>query len=132
MFHLLFSLLICSSRSTGQDSSSIIIVIHFFSPSQFCFIMAELEGHTQKRLKTCSAQRASELIVRVGGEEVAGSVAVKTPIDKLGTVIKTINDLKSPYGVALNQAGEIIVVEYDAGIVSIFSPTGDKLGTLDT
>ncbi len=43
---------------------------------------------------------ASELIVRVGGEEVAGSpfpVAVKTPIDKLGTVIKTINDLKTPW-----------------------------------
>ena len=78
---------------------------------------------------------ASELIVRVGGEEVAGSpfpVAVKTPIDKLGTVIKTINDLKKPFGVALNQAGEIIVAEHDAGIVSIFSPTGDKLRTLDT
>ncbi|XP_064384473.1 E3 ubiquitin-protein ligase TRIM71-like [Halichondria panicea] len=78
---------------------------------------------------------ASELIVRVGGEEVAGSpfpVAVKTPIDKLGTVIKTINDLKRPYGVALNQAGEIIVAEDGAGIVSIFSPTGDKLRTLDT
>ena len=78
---------------------------------------------------------ASELIVRVGGEEVAGSpfpVTVKTPIDKLGTVIKTINDLKTPYGVALNQAGEMIVAEHDAGIVSIFSPTGDKLRTLDT
>ncbi|XP_064385503.1 tripartite motif-containing protein 2-like isoform X2 [Halichondria panicea] len=78
---------------------------------------------------------ASEMIVRVGGEEVAGSpfpVAVKTPIDKLGTVIKTINDLKSPWGVALNQAGEIIVAEEGAGIVSIFSPTGDKLRTLDT
>ncbi|XP_064384339.1 E3 ubiquitin-protein ligase TRIM71-like [Halichondria panicea] len=78
---------------------------------------------------------ASELIVRVGGEEVAGSpfpVAVKTPIDKLGTVIKTMNDLKKPWGVALNQAEEIIVAERDAGIVSIFSPTGDKLRTLDT
>ena len=78
---------------------------------------------------------ASELIVSVGGEEVAGSpfpVAVKTPIDKLGTVIKTINDLRKPRSVALNQAGEIIVAELDAGIVSIFSPTGDKLRTLDT
>ncbi|XP_064384350.1 E3 ubiquitin-protein ligase TRIM71-like [Halichondria panicea] len=78
---------------------------------------------------------ASELIVRVGGEEVEGSpfpVAVKTPIDKLGTVIKTINDLKSPRSVALNQAAEIIVAEAAADIVSIFSPTGDKLRTLDT
>ena len=78
---------------------------------------------------------ASELIVRMGGEEVAGSpfpVAVKTLIDKLGTVIKTINDIKKPWGVALNQAEEMIVAERDAGIVSIFSPTGDKLRTLDT
>ncbi len=78
---------------------------------------------------------ASKLIVRVGGEEVVGSlfpVAVKTPIDKLGTVIKTINDLKKTRGVALNQAGEIIVAEWNADIVSIFSPTGDELRTLDT
>ncbi len=77
---------------------------------------------------------ASELIVRVGGEEVAGSpfpVAVKTPIDKLGTVINTIIDLKTPYGVALNQAGEIIVAEFNASIVSIFNPTGEKLRTLN-
>ncbi|XP_064385508.1 tripartite motif-containing protein 2-like [Halichondria panicea] len=78
---------------------------------------------------------ASELIVRVGGEEVAGCpfpVSVKTPIDKLGTVIKTINDLNKPCGVALNQAGEIIVAEADAGIISMCSPTGHKLRTLDT
>ncbi len=82
-----------------------------------------------------TVSRASELIVRMGGEEVAGSpfpVAVKTPIDKLGTVINTINDLKKPRDVALNQAGEIIVAEINVGIVSIFSPTGDKLQTLDT
>ncbi len=52
--------------------------------------------------------------------------------ERLRTVIKTIDDLKLPYRVALNQAGEIIVTEYNAGIVSIFSPTGDKLRTLDT
>ena len=71
----------------------------------------------------------SELIVRVGGEEVVGSPFPVALIDKLGTVI---NDLNKPYGVALNQAGEINVAEGDAGIVSIFSPTGDKLRTLDT
>ncbi len=51
-----------------------------------------------------------------------GPFPVKIPID----------DLKAPCGVALNQAGEIIVTEEGAGIVSIFSPTGDKLRTLDT
>ena len=58
-----------------------------------------------------------------------GNEAVKTPINKLGSDIKTI---KKPYGVALNQAGEIIVTEANTSVVSIFSPRGEKLRTLDT
>ena len=52
---------------------------------------------------------------------------VKLPIQKLGTPIKTINDLKGPLGVAINQRGEIIVSERDSSCVSIFTPTGEKL-----
>ena len=76
-----------------------------------------------------------QLHVRVGGEEVRGSpfpVTVKTPVDKLGTVIKTIDGVKGPWGVAVNKSGEVIVAELEAGCVSIFSATGDKLQTLDT
>ncbi len=51
-----------------------------------------------------------------------GPFPVKIPID----------NLKAPRGVAVNQAGEIIVAECSAGIVSIFSPIGIKLKTLDT
>ena len=78
---------------------------------------------------------AHQLHVRVGGEEVRGSpfpVTVKTPVDKLGTVIKTTDDVKGPWGVAVNKSGEVIVAEYGAGCVSIFSLAGDKLRTLDT
>ena len=77
---------------------------------------------------------AHQLHVRVGGEEVRGSpfpVTVKTTVDKLGTVIKTIG-VKWPWGVAVNKSGEVIVAEHVAGCVSIFSATGDKLRTLDT
>ena len=76
---------------------------------------------------------AHQLHVRVGGEEVRGSpfpVTVKTPVDKLGTVIKTIDSVKRPWGVAVNKSGEVIVAESEAGCVSIFSATGDKLRTL--
>ena len=76
---------------------------------------------------------AHQLHVRVGGEEVRGSpfpVTVKTPVDKLGTVIKTIDGLNKPLGVAVNKSGEVIVAE--SGCVSIFSATGDKLQTLNT
>ena len=78
---------------------------------------------------------AHQLHVRVGGEEVRGSpfpVTVKTPVDKLGTVIKTIDGVKWPWGVAVNKSGEVIVAEIEAGCVSIFSATGEKLRTLDT
>ena len=78
---------------------------------------------------------AHQLHVRVGGEEVRGSlfpVTVKTPVDELGTVIKTIDGVNNPWGVAVNKSGEVIVAEYGAGCVSIFSATGDKLRTLDT
>ena len=78
---------------------------------------------------------AHQLHVRVGGEEVRGSpfpVTVKTPVDKLGTVIKTIDGVKKPWGVAVNKSGEVIVAEEKACCVSIFSATGDKLQILDT
>ena len=76
---------------------------------------------------------AHQLHVRVGGEEVRGSpfpVTVKTPVNELGTVIKTIDGVKRPWGVAVNKSGEVIVAE--AGCVSIFSAIGEKLQTLDT
>ena len=78
---------------------------------------------------------AHQLHVRVGGEEVRGSpfpVTVNTPVNKLGTVIKTIDGVKKPFGVAVNKSGEVIVAEAGANCVSIFSATGDKLRTLDT
>ena len=78
---------------------------------------------------------AHQLHVRVGGEEVRGSpfsVTLRTSIDNLGTVIKTINGVVDPFGVAVNKSGEVIVAESKAGRVSIFSARGDKLRTLDT
>ena len=72
----------------------------------------------------------SQLHVRVGGEEVRGSpfpTIVKTPVDKLRTVIKTIDGVKSPRGVAVNKSSEVIVAETGANCVSIFYVRGDKL-----
>ena len=50
-----------------------------------------------------------------------------SPNDRFTTVtpIKTINGLKNPCGVAVNQSGEILVAE--GGGISIFSPTEEKL-----
>ena len=66
-----------------------------------------------------------QLHVRVNGEEVKGSpfhVTVKTPVDKLGTVIKTINRIEKPFGVTVNRSGSVIVTEEGSGCVYIFGP----------
>ena len=71
-----------------------------------------------------------QLHIKVEGEHIKGSpfpVTVKLPVQKLGTPIKIISGVKQPWGVAVNQRGEIIVAEYSGHCISIFSPTGGKL-----
>ena len=71
-----------------------------------------------------------QLHIKVEGEHIKGSpfpVTVKLPVQKLGTTIKTISGLTEPWGVAINQRGEIVVAESNKNSVSIFSPAGKKL-----
>ena len=76
------------------------------------------------------SQGRYQLHIKVEGEHIKGSpfpVTVKLPVQKLGTPIKTISGVKGPWGVAVNQRGEVIVAESSGHCVSIFSPTGEKL-----
>ena len=76
-----------------------------------------------------------QLHIKVEGKHIKGSpfpVTVKLPVQKLGTQIKTISGLKGPWGVAVNQRGEIIVAERKRHCISIFSPTGEKLRSFGT
>ena len=71
-----------------------------------------------------------QLHVKVEGEHIKGSpfpVTVKLPVKKLGTPFKTISGVKWPWGVAVNQRGEVIVAENSGHCVSIINPTGEKL-----
>ncbi len=73
-----------------------------------------------------------QLHVKVDGKSVKGSpftVVVSVPIEKLGTPIRTIGGLNRPWGVAVNERGEIIVAENGGHCVSIFSPQGEKIRT---
>ena len=77
-----------------------------------------------------TSQGSHQLHIKVEGEHIKGSpftVLAKLPVQKLGTPIKTIGGLKKPWGVAVNQKGEIIVTENSAHCISIFSPTGEQL-----
>ena len=70
-----------------------------------------------------------QLHIKVEGEHIKGSpfpVTVKLPVQKLGTPIKTISGVKNPWGVAVNQQGEVIIVENSGHCVSLFSTTGGK------
>ena len=73
--------------------------------------------------------------VKVEGQHIRGSpfsVAVKLPVEKLGNPILTIDRLKRPWGVVVNQRGEVVLTEHDGHCVSIFSQCGKKLRSFGT
>ena len=75
-----------------------------------------------------------QLHVKVEGQHIRGSpftISAKS-VEKLGTPILTLHEVKEPWGVAINQRGEVIVAEYDGHCVSVFSPSGEKLSTFGT
>ena len=76
-----------------------------------------------------------QLHVKVEGQHIRGSpftISAKSPVEKLGTPILTLNGVNGPWGVAINQRGEVIVAEWDGDCVSVFSPSGEKLRTFGT
>ena len=71
----------------------------------------------------------SPLAIKVEGQHVRGSpfsVAVKQPVEKLGTPIdKSLGGVKGPWGVAISQRGEVVVAEGGRHCISVFSPCAD-------
>ena len=73
-----------------------------------------------------------QLHMKVEGMSIRGSpfaVVARLSIQKLGTPIRTIGLLSRPWGVVVNQKGEIIVAEESGHCISIFSPSGEKIRT---
>ena len=90
----------------------------------------EASGQYEISYQATSRGSRHQLHIKVQGEHIKGSpfpVTVKLPVQKLGTPIKIICGVKWPWGVAVNQRGEIIVAEGGGHCVSIFSPAGEKL-----
>ena len=76
-----------------------------------------------------------QLRIKMVGQHIRGSpfsVAVKSPVEKLGTPILTIDQTWGPWGVAINQRGEVVVTERGRHCVSVFSPSGEKLQSFGT
>ena len=76
-----------------------------------------------------------QLHIKVQGQHIRGSpfsVAVKSPVEKLSTPILTIGGVDGPWGVAINQRGEVVVAKWEGNRVSVFSPCGEKLQSFGT
>ena len=68
-----------------------------------------------------------KLHIRVEGRHVSGSPMAVVVHPKEYTAIRTIKGLKLPWGVAINDRGEIIVVEFGGHCISIFDVNGVKI-----
>ena len=70
------------------------------------------------------------LHIKVHGQHIRKSplsLEAKSPVEKLGYPILTIDKIGRPWGVAVNQRGEVVVTDGDGHCMSVFSPSGEKL-----
>ena len=83
-------------------------------------------GESKYEISYCPQRRGRhQLHIRVEGTHISGSpstVAVLTT-----TPTSTIRDLRGPFGVAVNERGQIIVAEHTGHCISIFSANGDEV-----
>jgi tripartite motif-containing protein 2/3/tripartite motif-containing protein 71 len=93
-------------------------------------LVKNLEANKYEVSYQATSRGRHQLHIKVEGEHIKGSpfnIIVKLPVQKLGAPVKVIGGLNNPWGVVLNQRGEIIVAESRGHCISIFSPTGEKL-----
>jgi DNA-binding beta-propeller fold protein YncE len=138
----------------GEKCSAVLHAINFKGESCKGFFEA-LEGNLVSELlgtrAGCGIERIGEsqytisyqptikgrhqLHITTQGQHIAGSpfrVAVTSPVEKLGNPILTIDGVVEPWGVSVNQRGEVVVTEWGGHRVSVFSPSGEKLFSFGT
>ena len=95
-----------------------------------CFVKkADASGQFEVSYQATNRGR-HKLNIKVEGEHIKGSpflITAKLPVEKLGTPIKTITGVEKPWGVTVNQRGEIIVAESSGNCISVFNQSGEKL-----
>ena len=139
------------SAEAGEDKKCMVSlqVINFEGkPSMEAFksLECQLVSETTSARASCGVERRGQsqyeisyqptikgrhqLHIKAEGQHIRGSpfsVAVKSPVEKLGTPILTIGGVNLPWGVAVNKRGEVVVTEWGGHCVSMFSPSGEKL-----
>ncbi len=77
----------------------------------------------------------NQLHVKAKKQHVKGSpftIAVKRPLEQLGTPVLTLEGVKKPWGIAIKQNKELVVTSYGENCVSVFSARGEKLQSFGT
>ena len=76
-----------------------------------------------------------QLHIKAYGQHIRGSpfsVAVTSPVEKVGTPIHIIDEVNRPNCVAINLKGELVVTEENEHCVSVLSYRGEKLRSFGT
>ncbi len=90
----------------------------------------KIEGGKYQISYQATSRGRHQLHIKMEGKHIKGSpypVTVNLPVQKLGTPVMTIDGVKQPWGITVNQKGEIIVVEQGGNCVSIFNSKGEKI-----
>ena len=134
----------------GEKSTCILHAVNFEGICCIESLDCELRSEITATKSSCSIERRQsqyeisyqptikgrhQLHIRVEGQHIRGSpfsVAVKLPVEKLGTPILTISGVEGPRGVAINQRGEVVVTDQDSDCIHVFSPSGEKLRSFGT
>ncbi len=101
-------------------------------------VRGSLKRRGQSQYEICyqpTIKGRHQLHIKVEDQHIRGSpflVAVKLPIEKLGTPILTIYEVDGPWGITFNQRGEVVVAEHNGSCATIFSSRGEKLRSLGT
>ncbi len=96
-------------------------------------VRSNLERETQSQYEISyqpTIKGRHQLHIKMDDQHIEGSpflVAVKLPIEKLGTPILSIGGVEGPWGITFNQRGEVVVAEWNGDCVSIFRSSGEKL-----
>ena len=104
------------TRHTRQSSATVAMI----SPSRY------------EVSYTAVRRGPHKLHVRVNGSEINGSpftMTVYPDPTQLGSPVRVVEQLNSPYGIASNSRGEMIVSEHGGHQVSVFDVGGPKIRT---
>ncbi len=108
-----------------------------------CELVSEISGTTVKgslHSKNNNLYRFSyrptikgrhRLNIKVEGQHIGGSpfaiMVVDDRVTNLGSLIKCIDKVRQPWGIAVNHRGQVVVVEWETATISVYAPSGEKL-----